>query len=138
MEAGDGTRVVVDSRREVTFPTCNTDNSTIVVPRTRSQVTCFILSDIVAKCTAVDQRSFMVTIISMFKECQRPKSDKNKQKSGAAKKRSARHEVAHMSNKVQPHKQDFFDEQMCTQGKLMSLTLSIKFINGKIWAFSPL
>ena len=29
----------------------------------------------------------------MFKECQRPKSDKNKQKSGADKKRSARHEV---------------------------------------------
>ena len=85
--------MVVDSRREVTFPTCNTDNKAIVVSRTRSKVTCFILSDIVTKCTAVDQRSFMVTIISMFKECQRSKSDKNKQKSGAAKKRSARHEV---------------------------------------------
>ena len=31
-----------------------------------------------------------------------------------------------------------FDEQMCTQGKHMSLTVSIKFINGKIWVFTPL
>ena len=34
-----------------------------------------------------------------------------------------------------------FDEQMCTLGKHMSLTVSIKFINGlngKIWVFTPL
>ena len=31
-----------------------------------------------------------------------------------------------------------FDEQMCTQAKHMSLTVSIKFINGKIWVFTPL
>ena len=31
-----------------------------------------------------------------------------------------------------------FDEQMCTQAKHMSLTVSIKFINGKIWVFNPL
>ena len=30
-----------------------------------------------------------------------------------------------------------FDEQMCTQAKYMSLTVSIKFINGKIWVFTP-
>ena len=32
----------------------------------------------------------------------------------------------------------FFDEQMCTQAKYMSLTVSIKFINGKIWVSTPL
>ena len=32
------------------------------------------------------------------------------------------------SNKVQPHKQDFFDEQMCTEGKHMSLTVAKKKI----------
>ena len=31
-----------------------------------------------------------------------------------------------------------FDEQMSTQAKHMSLTVSIKFINGKIWVFTPL
>ena len=31
-----------------------------------------------------------------------------------------------------------FDEQMYTQAKYMSLTVSIKFINGKIWVFTPL
>ena len=31
-----------------------------------------------------------------------------------------------------------FDEQMCTQAKHTSLTVSIKFINGKIWVFTPL
>ena len=31
-----------------------------------------------------------------------------------------------------------FDEQMCTQAKHMSLTVSIKFISGKIWVFTPL
>ena len=31
-----------------------------------------------------------------------------------------------------------FDKQMCTQGKHTSLTVSIKFINGKIWVFTPL
>ena len=32
----------------------------------------------------------------------------------------------------------FFNEQMCTQGKHMSLTVSIKVTNGKIWVFTPL
>ena len=31
-----------------------------------------------------------------------------------------------------------FDEQICTQAKFMSLTVSIKFINGKILVFTPL
>ena len=31
-----------------------------------------------------------------------------------------------------------FNEKMCTQGKHMSLTVSIKFIYGKIWVFTPL
>ena len=31
-----------------------------------------------------------------------------------------------------------FDQQMCTQAKYMSLTVSIKLINGKIWVFTPL
>ena len=32
----------------------------------------------------------------------------------------------------------FLDEQTCTQGKHMSLTVSIKFIHGKIWVFTSL
>ena len=32
----------------------------------------------------------------------------------------------------------FFNEQMCAQGKHMSLTVSIKVTNGKIWVFTPL
>ena len=32
----------------------------------------------------------------------------------------------------------FFKEQMCAQGKHMSLTVSIKVTNGKIWVFTPL
>ena len=32
----------------------------------------------------------------------------------------------------------FFDEQMCTEGQHMSLTVSIKFIHGKIWVFTSL
>ena len=32
----------------------------------------------------------------------------------------------------------FFNEQMCTQGKHMFLTVSIKFINAKIRVFTPL
>ena len=31
-----------------------------------------------------------------------------------------------------------FNEQMCTQGKHMSLTVTIKVTNGKIWVFTPL
>ena len=41
------------------------------------------------------------------------------------------------SNKVQLHEK-IFGEEMCTQAKYMSLTVSIKFINGKIWVFTPL